>query len=105
MPEDAKPKFVQLLTDIRKAYPNAVFENVVAKNEWGSRMEKYCWNVLSPDKEYMLGSVYVTLDMNDDDPHYCATMTITDAYNCMLAEDVVYGYDDISYIMSPKYDA
>lgn len=102
---DAKPKFVQLLTDIRKAYPNAVFENVVAKNEWGSRMEKYCWNVLSPDKEYMLGSVYVTLDMNDDDPHYCATMTITDAYNCMLAEDVVYGYDDISYIMSPKYDA
>lgn len=102
---DAKPKFVQLLSDIRKAYPNAVFENVVAKNEWGSRMEKYCWNVLSPDKEYMLGSVYVTLDLNDDDPHYCATMTITDAYNCMLAEDVFYGYDDISYIMSPKYDA
>ena len=102
---DAKPKFVQLLSDIRKAYPNAVFENVVAKNEWGSRMEKYCWNVLSPDKEYILGSVYVTLDLNDDDPHYCATMTITDAYNCMQAEDVVYGYDDISYIMSPKYNA
>lgn len=102
---DAKPKFVQLLSDIRKAYPNAVFENIVGKNEWGSRMEKYCWNVLSPDKEYMLGSVYVTLDLNDDDPHYCATMTITDAYNCMLSEDVVYGYDDISYIMSPKYDA
>lgn len=53
----------------------------------------------------MLGSVYVTLDMNDDDPHYSASITISDAYNCMLADDIEYGLDDISSIMYPKYDA
>lgn len=105
MSSEAKPKYKQLLADIKKAYPDALFEWVVAKNEWGSRMEKYCWNILSADKKYMLGSVYVTLDMNDDDPHYCASVTISDAYNCMLADDIEYGPDDISSIMYPKYDA
>ena len=102
---EAKPKFKQLLANIKRAYPNALFECVAAKNEWGSRMERYCWNILSADKEYMLGSVYVTLDMNDDDPHYSASITISDAYNCMLADDIEYGLDDISSIMYPKYDA
>ena len=102
---DAKPKMQKVLKNIQQTYPNALFDCCACKNEYGSRIEKYCWNILSADRQYMLGSVYVTLDFDDEDPHYCMDVTVTDAYNCMLAEDVFYGHDHISDVMYPDYDS
>lgn len=102
--EDAKPTFEKILKDISNDYPNALFDVGVFKNEYGSTIEKYCWKVLSDDNKYILGSIYVTLDKNSTDPHYCADIKYYDYYNSMEADNVGFEDYDISSVMYPDYD-
>lgn len=55
---DAKPKFEKVLKEIQQDYPNAYFDFGIFKDEYGSRIEKYCWKILSKDNKFILGSIY-----------------------------------------------
>lgn len=101
---DARPIFENILKEISQEYPDAIFDVWVFKNEYGSDIEKYCWKVLSDDKKYILGSVYVTIDKNEEDSHYSAEIKYCDYYNSMEADGIAFDDYDISSIMYPDYN-
>lgn len=101
---DARPVFENILKEISQEYPDAIFDVGVFKNEYGSDIEKYCWKVLSDDKKYVLGSVYVTINKDEDDPHYSAEIKYCDYYNSMEADGIAFDDYDISSIMYPDYN-
>lgn len=102
---DAKPKFEKVLKEIQRDYPNAYFDLGIFKDEYGSRIEKYCWKILSKDNKFILGSIYVTINMNRVDECYTGTIKYYDYPNAMKVENINFGDYDISTIMFPDYNA
>lgn len=103
--EEAEPFVASIYADIQRSYPNAQFDYMICKNEYGSREERYCCRILSEDKQTLKGSVVVVLNIDDNDPHYSASVKYYDTYNSMMVDGLKYGIYDLSDMMSPYYDS